>query len=235
MESKTKRFILCKFKFLTTAGETIERYMITDNRIPLIEPNQWIEMKSMRKAGTGREYAAKLVVYLNFLDGIGIDYKKADNSCVLAFINCLLYGDLNDLVFKPLDARLSYSTLKKYITVITGFYSWLDQTRNTNMMFYKRSNHVRARKSFLYGQIYTYDYQYIIDVNLPHLKGQREYTKWYDQPTIDLLCSNFITLRDAAVFRLTLEGFRIDEVLSMTLGSIINHIRKIQNRHIGMG
>ena len=31
------------------------------------------------------------------------------------------------------------------------------------------------------------------------------------------MCCHFTTLRDEAVFRLTLEGFRIDEVLSMKL------------------
>ena len=31
------------------------------------------------------------------------------------------------------------------------------------------------------------------------------------------MCENFLTLRDEAVFRLTLEGFRIDEALSVKL------------------
>ena len=52
---------------------------------------------------------------------------------------------------------------------------------------------------------------------LPDVKGSREYIKWYTDEEKSLLCSSFHTLRDEAVFRLTLEGFRIDEVLSMRL------------------
>lgn len=39
------------------------------------------------------------------------------------------------------------------------------------------------------------------------------------QATKNALCKNFLTLRDEAVLRLTFEGFRIDEVLSITLNS----------------
>lgn len=52
---------------------------------------------------------------------------------------------------------------------------------------------------------------------LPDVKGSREYIKWYTDEEKALLCDGFHTLRDEAVFRLTLEGFRIDEVLSMRL------------------
>jgi len=202
--------------------------MITDDRIPLVEPNLWIEMKSMRKASTGKEYAGKLVSYLNYLDSIGVEYSNANNRHVRSFVNYLLYGDIQDLRLKSTEIALSYSTLSSYIVVITEFYKWLDQTGGTNMVFHERKNNIRARKSFLYGQIYTYDYQYIIDGCLPRLKGRREYLKWYDEATKNRICSGFLTLRDEAVFRLTLEGFRIDEVLSMTLDGYNSADRLIQ-------
>lgn len=228
MSTPNVRFRLARFRFETDSGGTIDRFMITDNQIPLVEPNLWIEMKSMRKAGTGKEYAAKLVVYLNYLHGIGVEYNDASNQHVRGFLNQLLYGDIQDLRLKSAETALSYSTLTKYITVITEFYKWLDQTGGTNMVFYERKNNIRAKKSFLYGQIYTYDYQYIIDGCLPRLKGRREYMKWYDGATKSRICSGFLTLRDEAVFRLTLEGFRIDEVLSMTLDSYNSVDRLIQ-------
>jgi integrase len=228
MSKPNVRFRLVKFRFETDAGGTVDRYMITDNQMPLDEPNQWIEAKSMRKASTGKEYAGKLVVYLNYLDRIGLEYSNANNRHVRGFLNHLLYGSSEDLKLRSPEAALSYSTLSKYIIVVTEFYKWLDQVRDTNMTFYERKNNIRARKSFLYGQIYTYDYQYIIDACLPRLKGRREYLKWYDDDTKDRICSGFLTLRDKAVFRLTLEGFRIDEVLSMTLDSYNAEERLIQ-------
>ena len=74
-------------------------------------------------------------------------------------------------------------------------------------------------QSYLYGQIYSYKYQFIINRFLPDVKGRREYIKWYTEEEKELLCNNFKTLRDEAVFRLTLAGFRIDEALSVSLSS----------------
>ncbi|MEG0834915.1 MAG: hypothetical protein RR413_05665, partial [Christensenellaceae bacterium] len=84
------------------------------------------------------------------------------------------------------------------------------------MIFYEGERKCR-HQSYLYGQIYTYKYKNLINRILPDVKGSREYIKWYTEEEKDLLCSGFRTLRDEAVFQLTLEGFRIDEVLSMRL------------------
>lgn len=85
------------------------------------------------------------------------------------------------------------------------------------MLWKKKS--VRANHSFLYGQIYSREYRYLVDGYSAKLKPGRDYIKWYDDETKELLCRNFNTLRDEAVLRLTFEGFRIDEVLSITLDS----------------
>ena len=86
------------------------------------------------------------------------------------------------------------------------------------MIFYEGERKCRPQ-SYLYGQIYTYRYQYLVDRILPDVKGSREYVKWYTEEEKQHLCQNFLTLRDEAVFRLTLEGFRIDEALSMCLST----------------
>lgn len=228
MKNLEVRFRRAKFRFETDSGDTIDLFMITDNQVPLVEPNLWIEMKSIRKASTGKEYAGKLVVYLNYLDKIGVEYGDATNRHVRSFLNYLLYGDIQDLKLRSAETALNYSTLTTYITVITEFYKWLDQVGDTNMVFYEGKNSFRAKKSFLYGQIYTFDYKYIIDGCLPRLKGRREYMKWYDEKTKEQLCAGFLTLRDEAVFRLSLEGFRIDEALSMTLDSYNSADRLVQ-------
>ena len=217
MHMQNKRFQLKRFKFETENGRIIERYMITNNLLPMFEVNQWIEVKSLRKVSTGKEYAGKLVVFLNFLDGCGIEYDAATNKNVLNFVHSLIYGDLQDLKIRSIETTLTYNTLSMYITVITEFYKWLDNNYETNMQFKSKKDTFKAKKSFLYGQIYSYDYKYIIDRYLPGLKGGREYIKWYDESEKQELCGNFLTLRDEAVFRLTLEGIRIDEALSVKL------------------
>jgi len=228
MNTSNRRFKMVRVRFETDTGGYIDRHMITDSSLPLLEVNQWIESKSLRKPGTGRDYASTLVVFLNYLDKLKVEYQDADNRHVQAFIRSLIYGDLVTLTIKNPETIVSYSTLTKYITVITGFYRWLDNNAETHMTFVSKQNPMRAQKSFLYGQIYTYEYSYLVNSVLPRLSGKRIHTKWYTQEEKLKLADGFQSLRDKAVFLLTLEGFRIDEVLSMILDSYDAALRMIQ-------
>jgi len=121
------------------------------------------------------------------------------------------------LKVQSLEAGLSYSTLNSYITVITDFYRWLDDNYQSQIQFHSKKDTKYARKSYLYGQIYSYDYKYIIDRYLPRLKSTKDYIKWYTDEEKLRICNSLSTLRDECVFRLTLEGLRIDEALSVRL------------------
>jgi len=217
MHESSKRFRVVKFRFETDIGTHRERYMVVDNNIPLFRVNQWLELKGIRKAGTGKEYAKKMTVFLNWLDSRGVSYENASNRHVRKFLHSLIFGSLQDNKIISLQATVSSSTLNQYITVITGFYRWLDDICQTEMIW--RNKNVQANKSFLYGQIYSYEHRYLVDGYAAMLKPNREYTKWYDLDTKEKLCENFFTLRDEAVLRLTFEGFRIDEALSITFDS----------------
>ncbi len=63
MNNKEVRFRVVRFRFETRGGEEWVCYMITDNYIPFFKANQWLEMKSIKKASTGREYAKKLTFF----------------------------------------------------------------------------------------------------------------------------------------------------------------------------
>lgn len=47
-----KRFQVKRFLFETTSGEAVGRFMLTDCLLPMLAPNQYIEMKSVNKLGT---------------------------------------------------------------------------------------------------------------------------------------------------------------------------------------
>lgn len=217
MQEKEQRFRVVKFRFETDNGENWERFMITDNCIPFFRTNQWLELKSIRKLSTGLEYAKKLAVFLNWLDQQELSYSQASNRNVQDFLHYLILGNIQNSKTLSLPHTVSSSTLKSYTTVIAGFYRWLDEISQTEMLW--NSKTIGANKSFLYGQIYNYEYNYLVDGYVAMLKPGRDYIKWYDEETKDALCNNFLTLRDEAVLRLTFEGFRIDEVLSITLES----------------
>jgi len=226
MQENAKRFRVVRFRFKTDTGTDWERYMIIDNYIPCFRVNQWLELKSIRKASTGQEYAKKMAVFLNWLDRRGVSFEIATNHHVRQFLHFLIFGDLRDDTILSLQSTVSSSTLGKYITVITEFYKWLDEISQTEMLW--KSKTVQSGKSFLYGQIYSYEYRHLVDGYAAMLKPGREYTKWYDTKTKQALCANFQTLRDEAVLRLTFEGFRIDEALSVTFDSYNATDRLIQ-------
>jgi len=219
MMETNKRFKVKKFLFETKSGEVVLRHMLTDNLIPMLVPNQYVEMMSINKLGTGRNHANKLCVFFNYLhEYYNANYESASNKQVQKFVTYLIYGDLADLrITDPADSKC-YSTLSGYVSTITNFYKWLDQNYGTQMTFYEGDRKCRTQ-SYLYGQIYSYKYQFIINRALPDMKGRREYIKWYTEEEKELLCNKFKTLRDEAVFRLTLAGFRIDEALSVSLSS----------------
>ena len=135
MQEKSKRFRTVKFSFETDGGTYRERYMIVDNHIPLFRVNQWLDLKGMRKVGTGQEYAKKLTVFLNWLDNCGVTFENATNRHVRQFLHSLIFGDLQDCKIKSFQTTVSSSTLRSYITVITGFYKWLDSICQTEMIW----------------------------------------------------------------------------------------------------
>ncbi len=219
MKNEKKRFRLVRFAFETREGGIIYQHLVTEQQIPMLEVNQWLESKALRKKSTAKEYGKMLVVFLNDLAIEGVAYDEATNQHVKKFVHKLIYGDTKDLKLQFCDTAVVASTAARYLTVITEFYKWLASNYETNITFQTKKDTYRAKKSFLYGQIYSYDYQYIIDASLARQKARREYIKWYTEAEKRALKDAFETLRDKAVFGITLEGFRIDEVLSMALSN----------------
>lgn len=215
MEKESKRFRLVAFQFKTDAGGLVCRHYITGGKLPAPVLNEWLETNYLRAYGTGYEYGKKAVSFLNYLDGIGVEYEAATNRHVKAFLRKLIYGDLASLEIREPCRAAAYSTLTGYTAVVTSLYKWLDENDETAMRF--GTNRRRATRSFFYGQIYACDYKYLLGIHLPRLAGRHEFIKWYTDSEINALASGFLTLRDEAIFRVTLEGFRIDEVLSMRL------------------
>jgi len=219
MMENNKRFKVKKFLFETKSGEVVLRHMLTDNLLPILVPNQYVEMMSINKLGTGQNHANKLCVFFNYLhEHHNASYESVSNKQVQKFLAYLIYGDLADLrITDPADSK-SYSTLSGYVSTITNFYRWLDQNYGSQTTFYDGERKCRTQ-SYLYGQIYSFKYQFIINRVLPDVKGRREYVKWYTGEEKEILLNRFRSLRDEAVFRLTLAGFRIDEALSISLSS----------------
>ncbi len=227
METQNRRFKVQRFRFETQNGRETVLFLLTDDHLPMNVPNRYLEYKSTLKASTGRVYAVKLCRFFNYLDQSNINFENATNRHVSAFISRLVYGNTDDLKILSYEERPSYSTLSSYVTVITDFYLWLDRNYGSQMTFYENERKCRTQ-SYLYGQIYRHNYYTLVDRLLSDTHGKRDYIKWYTDEEKDRLCGAFRTLRDEAIFRLTLAGFRIDEVLSIRLCDYDSKARIIQ-------
>lgn len=126
---RKRKYLLQDFLFESSSRKQYHRHLITKDFIPLLEINEYLEQKSLRSSKTGKQYAKKLVVYLNWLDRRDLSYEEATNKQVKAFINELIFGYLSveDQSVQSMISELSYSTINSYVTVITDFYRWFDE------------------------------------------------------------------------------------------------------------
>lgn len=74
------------------------------------------------------------MVFLNWLDSYTVTYENTANHHVPEFLHELVFGSLENEKVLSLQLSVGYSTLTKYIAVITSFYSWLDDVRQTGML-----------------------------------------------------------------------------------------------------
>jgi len=64
------------FAFETREGGIIYQHLVTEQQIPMLEANQWLESKALRKKSTAKEYGKMLVVFLNDLAIEGVHMTK---------------------------------------------------------------------------------------------------------------------------------------------------------------
>lgn len=209
-----------KAKFETDMGDYEDRYIITKNSIPEYLVNTFLGEKAVVKASTSKTYAYSLVKLLNFLAERNIHYLDCTEYYAKQYVRTLLLGDMEDLRIKDDRNKNAYSTIRKDVTVLTEFYKFL-KSEQANLKMNLKYKRMANKRSYMYGQIFEFDYvKRIVDVNIRNLKPSKEYIKWYSDEQINAIISHFSTLRDEAIFLLTLQGMRIDEVLSLMLDSI---------------
>lgn len=210
-------FEVIKVKFYDTEGNEIYGYHILKDKLPMFKINQFLDRKRVKSINTSKQYAYRLVKFFSFLqEKRNKSYKQATKEDVTKFINNILFDTENTLYISK--SKTTYNTANYYLTVIKEFYKFLED--NTNMDISMKLNDkkkIANKNSFMYGQIWSIDNKDILDSKIPRIKGSKEYIKWYSEEEKQVLLDNLPTLRDKAVFLLTLEGLRIDEVLSLRL------------------
>ena len=201
-------------KMLRENGEVIERYHILMNKIPVFRANVFLDYAGRNSINTSKQYAHRLCKYFNFLEGKrNKTFLEANKSDILKFIDELIFGGKK--AFYIGAGKVTYNTASHYLTVIKEFYCFLEDEMGMDTELKLDTKRINAKSSFLYGQIWNMDIKTILNNRISRTKGTKEYIKWYTDQEKEAIMYNFNTLRDKAIFLLTLEGLRIEEVLSL--------------------
>lgn len=167
---------------------------------------------------TAKQYAYKLCKFLNYLEIFhSIDYSKATTAHLNKFFIFLTYGSDSKIV-SITEAQMSGFTLKTYFTVIKRFYEYLYSNNRDIGVELQISKGSANKNSYLYGQFWENKHvKLAINNSAERGKLPVEYEKWYTPEQQSAILSQFNTYRDKAVFSITCDGLRIDEVLSSLL------------------
>lgn len=209
-----KKYTVSEAKLINPIGEMYSCYFILEDQLPIYEINKWLEYKSRKSKNTSRQYAYNLCRFLNYLDGLEKEYRSATQKDVMNFLDNCLFQDERKIL--KIESKLTYSSIVAYFTTIRDFYKYLEDELSPEIITQNNKRKTRSAKyHYLYGQIWDVDTEQVLKVKLNRIKNNTKHIKWYTDEQIQVILSNLKTWRDKSIFLLTLEGFRIDEVISL--------------------
>jgi len=177
--------------------------------------NKFLHQMNNGSVGTAKQYAYKLCKFFNYLETYHkIDYTTATTDHLSKFFTFMSYGTHSKII-NISESKVSGFTLKVYFTVIKRFYEYL-HSQNKDLAVKLNKVKGKANKhSYLYGQYWEdKKSKLVIDNYFERSKLPIKYEKWYSKEQLAAILSQFNTYRDKAIFSLTCDGLRIDEVLS---------------------
>ncbi|MGE7094400.1 hypothetical protein ACQKII_23810 [Lysinibacillus sp. NPDC048646] len=196
------------------------RYMLTEEGIPIQDACLWLDFVSMNSYLTGERYAYALLRFFRYLKANNLHYGEITSKKVVEeYIKDLL--GLNEVVINY-ESRMTFTALNTYITVLKGFYHWLEDekkvTVNPVMFSSKRSKQAPlVNTKLLYGQIWQFDLEESILSRVLYRK-KHNHLKWYTEQEINNILSELPILRDKVIFSISVEtGMRIGEILGLKL------------------
>lgn len=197
-------------------------FFILEDGLPVYEVNKWLEYKGINSAMTSKKYAFELCKFFNYLKQGKTSYKDVSKKDIINFIDYMLFAkDDSDII--PLQSNMSYQTVASYLIVIKEFYKYLEDMSDDEInIMYSSSTKRTNKNAYLYGQIWDMEVKELLATKLPRIKETKEHVKWYLPEEISAILTQFNTLRDKAIFLLTLEGMRISEVINLNMDDYIS-------------
>lgn len=177
--------------------------------------NKFLHQMNNSSEQTAKQYAYKLCKFLNYLEEYhNINYSMATTAHLNKFFTYMTYGT-NSKIVSISETKMSGFTLKGYFTVIKRFYEYLYSNNKDLSIELQVEKSSVNKNSYLYGQYWEDEkVKLVINNSLERGKEPIEYEKWYTEQQQEAILSQFNTYRDKAIFSISCDGLRIDEILS---------------------
>ncbi len=213
-----KMYSVVKCKYQKKASQTTDGWMLVHEKTYPFLPNKFLHQMNMGSSNTAKQYAYKLCKFFNYLESNwNTDYRFATTQHLNNFFTYLLYGTSNNIISLTETNRSGF-TLRSYFSVIKRFYSYIYSQNIELKMEVKQTKTAVSKHAYLYGQYWeSKKTALFIDNSFERGKPPIRYEKWYTNDQIAAILSNLNTYRDKAVFSFSLDGMRIDEILSLRL------------------
>ncbi len=191
-------------------------YVISENGIPEYYLSLFLKQKGINSIKSAKTYGEKLVYFLNYITQLNKYYWEVDMTDIKGFILFLIHLDEEDnLTVIP---SIGFSTVSQYKTSIVSFYRFLSIWSEDSLKIFKGSDttkelsvHIKTPwnqiEQIIQATLDLHVYKYKVPI--------KEYKKEYLLEEIKAIYSQFNSIRNKAIFILTLHGMRIDEVLSI--------------------
>lgn len=199
-------------------GEFLDGWIVeSDDKYPFLV-NKFLHQLNYSSANTAKQYAYKLCIFLNYLENIwNVNYLEAETKHLKKFIRQLQYGDL--LTIGIVEGNKSGFTIQSYLNILKSFYEYLYSQDVELSLEFKEKRNINP-KSYLYGQSWDLMITKLeIDDAFDRSKPPVDYIKWYTEEQKEAILDNLNTYRDKAIFSISLDGCRIDEILSVKMSN----------------
>ncbi|BFU78782.1 hypothetical protein ALC152_19970 [Arcobacter sp. 15-2] len=195
-------------------------YFVCDPYIPVFHICKFLDIKGKNSHNTQKTYAYILANWLNHLDTkLNKKYYEINIQDIKKYIEYLIF--FNQKGQYILTPELCYKTLKGKGNVIVEFYMFLLSEVDSNenaLIIYNKNMKYNYPLSFNIEKLKSSTENTLNLFLTRYKRGRKEnYIIEYTDIEIEIISSNFSSLRDIVIFKLTLFGFRIDEVLSIYL------------------
>lgn len=208
----------CKFM---TKTEMKNGYLIESDTVPMVDLlwiNRYLHVLAESSAQTAYQYAHRIKRFLIYLEEKGLTYDTCTDEDLSRYLRSLQY-DTASAITSIAEQNLSPSALAAYYYPIRGLFVYLYTCKVPIRVDITMVRSKAGKNHFLAGITSPVIEKPDLILDQSYEKGgkRREYIKWYTDEQKEVLLSACRTYRDKAIVSISLDGFRIDEILSSRL------------------